>query len=201
MNEIGRILGESRDSAGYARGYLDHVADVLRRLDAQAVASVIDALQAARARGATIFLVGNGGSAATASHLANDLLAVPGSPAVRAWCLADSAPVLTARANDCGYDQVFTRQLQGRIGAGDVLIAISASGASRNVLAAVDLARAAGAVTIGLCGFVGGDLAPRCDHAVLVGAQPGEYGPVEGVHAVVAHIVANHLSLRGPAGP
>ncbi len=197
MSEIETIFRDSPDPAAFVRGYLDHVRQVLADLDADAIADLIQRLEQVRRDGGTVFLLGNGGSAATASHMANDLLALSTTPPLRVWCLTDSAAVLTARANDCGYDQVFTRQLRDRVGPGDLVVAISASGNSPNVLAAVDLAREAGASTFGLCGFDGGALAQRCDAALTVRTDPGEYGPVEGVHVLVEHIVANHMALAG----
>lgn len=199
MNEVERLFHDSDSPAAYVRGYLEHVRALLSDLDADAVAAFIAELERCRAQGGTVHLLGNGGSAATASHLANDLLAVPGEPALRVWCLSDSVPVLTARGNDHGYDQVFVRQLQGRLQPADVVVAISASGRSPNVLAAVDLARARGVRTVGLCGFDGGLLVDKVDLAVQVRTAPREYGPVEGLHAVIGHVVANYLALRGAA--
>lgn len=197
MSEVERIFEQSGSVEAYVDGYVQHVRSLLAAIEPGVIARFIDILSAARTREATVFVLGNGGSAATASHFSNDLLALTGRPALRVWCLSDSAPVLTARANDCGFDQVFVRQLDGRVRAGDVVVAISSSGSSQNVLLAVDLARACGATTVGLCGFSGGALAHRCDHVVLVATQAGEYGPVEGVHAVLCHVVANHLMLSG----
>lgn len=201
MSEVRRLQDRHLDPAAFARAYLDHVSGVLERVDAASVAAVVQALDDARRRGATIYLLGNGGSAALASHLASDLQGLPGAPAVRAWCLADSVAAVTARANDHGYAQVFSRQLEGRVAAGDVVVAISSSGASENVLCAVDLARAAGATTIGLSGFAGAPLAARCDLSISLGAAAGDYGPVEGVHAVLCHLLANGLAARHRTGP
>lgn len=199
MNEVERIFQQADSPAEYVRGYLAHVQALLEQLDADVIADLIDLLERTRQAGGTVHLLGNGGSAATASHFANDLLALPGEPALRVWCLADSAPVLTARGNDHGYDQVFVRQLQGRLRRGDLVIALSASGRSPNVLAAVELARQQGVGTVGLCGFDGGRLAGAVNLAVVVRTPAGEYGPVEALHSLLGHVVANYLALRGAA--
>jgi D-sedoheptulose 7-phosphate isomerase len=112
-------------------------------------------------RGATIFIVGNGGSAATASHFACDLAKgtrIEGLPGFRVMPLTDNVPLITAWANDTRYDRIFAEQLTPHVQPGDILIAISASGNSANVLAAAVVARAAGAFVIGVTDQSGGKL-------------------------------------------
>lgn len=175
-------------------GYIERVIAALRALDRDAVGRVVDALAATRARGGTVFLCGNGGSAATASHMAADL--AKGAPVgrvtgLRTHALADSAPILTAWGNDADFASVFAEQVRTLVRAGDALVAISASGNSPNIVRAVEEARALGAVTIGFSGFGGGRLADLVDHAVVVAS--GEYGPVEDAHLVLNHAIAEAL--------
>jgi DNA-binding MurR/RpiR family transcriptional regulator len=120
--------------SAFARGYLDHLGNVLGRIDVAAIDRVVEALLAARADDRTIFVLGNGGSAATASHLANDLAMGTQNPnrRFRTFSLVDNAALLSAAANDYGYEDVFVRQLEGILRPRDVVIAISASGSSRN---------------------------------------------------------------------
>ncbi|HEX9835549.1 MAG TPA: SIS domain-containing protein, partial [Alphaproteobacteria bacterium] len=136
----------------FARAYLGHLGQVLARLDEAQIARFIELLLEARERGAAIFFLGNGGSAATASHFANDIAI--GTRArekpFRAVSLTDNVAVMTAIANDDGYDQVFVQQLQTNLVPGDVVVAISASGNSPNVVKAVDYANERDCLTVAL---------------------------------------------------
>ena len=189
----------------FARQYLDRLQRLLIDLDTGAIARFVNALLVARERGARMFFIGNGGSAATASHFANDVGIGNRSWAkpFRAVSLVDNVPVLTALANDYGYDQVFTLQLKTQMSPGDVVIAISASGNSPNLVGAMEYANANGALTVALTGFDGGrlrDLAQICIH---VPTAKGEYGPVEDVHMVLDHLVGAYLNAlcRVESGP
>jgi D-sedoheptulose 7-phosphate isomerase len=148
-------------------------------------------------RGSTVFVVGNGGSAATASHFACDLAKgtrIAGAPAFRVMPLTDNVPLLTAWANDMSYDQVFAEQLSSLVRVDDVLVAISASGNSANVLAAVKVARQAGAITVALTGRSGGWLHRLADLTIRVPADLIEQ--VEDAHVVVAHSLCVVLRER-----
>jgi D-sedoheptulose 7-phosphate isomerase len=166
----------------------------LRSLDLDAVESVVSVLTAARRDGRQVFTCGNGASAALASHFAADLakMASPGSRRFRATALTDNVPLITAWANDFGYREVFSRQLANLLCERDVLVAISCSGNSQNVIAALETARARGGETIGLLGFDGGCAKPLVDHIIWCGDS--HYGIVEDVHYVICHIIANFLS-------
>jgi len=187
----------------FARGYLDYVAALIRGLDAAEIAGFIAALERARAGESTIFIIGNGGSAATASHMANDF-GMSGSPGnrrpIRAHALTDNVPLLTAIANDHDYRDVFVRQLDIHYRDGDVLLAISASGNSPNVVAAAEWIRDRKGLVLGLLGFDGGRLRALCGTSVLVRTPPGEYGPVEDVHMILDHLVTMWLRADPPAG-
>ncbi len=181
----------------FASAYLSHVRGVLAAVDRASVAAAIELLDATRTAAGRVWVIGNGGSAAAASHFANDLVAVVGSPPFTAFSLTDNPAVLTAIANDHGYADVFARQLHGRCRAGDLVVAISASGNSGNVLRAVDVAHACGAHVLALSGFDGGGaLAAAADAAVIVPSRAGEYGPVEGTFSVLLHVIANYLALK-----
>lgn len=196
MNRLDELYREWPEPAAFARGYLEYLADVLTRLDTDAVAGFIEELLDARERRARIFFFGNGGSAATASHFVNDI-----SIGSRSWkkpfrvtSLTDNAAVMTAIANDFGYEHVFTRQLQSQLHEGDLVVAISVSGNSRNVLDAVEYARAHGARVAALTGFDGGLLSGLADIVVHVPTNDGEYGPAEDAHMVVDHLIGSYLA-------
>jgi D-sedoheptulose 7-phosphate isomerase len=181
----------------YFAQYMSRLEAALQSVDLDAVESVVNVLAAARRNGRQVFTCGNGASAALASHFAADLakMASPGSPRFRAVALTDNVPLITAWANDSGYTEVFSRQLANLLLEGDVLVAISCSGNSENVIAALEAARARGGETIGLLGFDGGSAKPLVDHVIWCGNS--HYGIVEDVHYVMCHIIANFLSLQG----
>jgi D-sedoheptulose 7-phosphate isomerase len=179
--------------------YLRLLHTMLNGLDAAAVLRVGALLQRARDAGATIFLAGNGGSAATASHWANDLGKATKHPAarpIRVISLSDHTPWFTALANDEGYDRVFSGQLENFAQPGDVLVVLSASGNSPNLVEAVRTAQANGVQTIGFVGFDGGVLKALVDECVWLPTPKGTYGPVEDVHAIVCHLLTTCLASR-----
>ncbi len=179
---------------GYAAEYMARLRSVLDDVDLDAVEQVVNVLAAARREGRRIFICGNGAGAALASHFASDLnkTASSGRLKFKAIALTDNVPLLTAWANDSGYRDVFSRQLANFIGEGDVLVAISCSGNSENVVAALELANARGARTVGFFGFDGGRGKELVDHAIW--SSDGHYGIVEDAHAILCHIVVNFLS-------
>jgi D-sedoheptulose 7-phosphate isomerase len=141
-----------------------------------------------------VYLLGNGGSAATASHMTNELnkqCMVEGRPRFRAVCLADNAPTIMAWANDTDYANVFAEQLANHVEADDVVVAFSTSGNSPNVLRALELARAAGAHTIGLTGRHGGRLRELVDCCIAVPSD--DIGHQEDAHLVVNHAIGKAI--------
>jgi D-sedoheptulose 7-phosphate isomerase len=187
----------SVDPRAFARQYAADVSRILATLDVDAVAAGLALLEAAHAASKQVFLVGNGGSAATASHWANDLtwgLVRAGIRPLRAIALTDNVPVITAIANDSSYDEVFSRQLDALATPGDLLIAISGSGNSPNVLRAVELAREKGLKTLGILGMKGGKVGPLVDVRVVVDAS--DYGPIEDLHMVLDHLALAYLRLK-----
>ena len=177
--------------------YLRELAEVLARLPLGEIHALIDLLHRARLEGRQVFLLGNGGSAATASHFACDLAkntALDGLPGFRALSLTDNVALMTAWANDTAYDNLFWGQLAPLLCPGDVVIGISASGNSPNVLRAVQMARQAGATTVGLTGFAGGRLKGLVDLAIVVPCQCMEQ--VEDLHLVLEHAVVTGLRER-----
>jgi D-sedoheptulose 7-phosphate isomerase len=196
VNRLEDIFQERSGSEGFARGYLDYVAEVLATVDTKAVARFAEVLLDARERDAQIFFLGNGGSAATASHFVNDIAigTRTRTKPFRAVSLTDNLAALTAIANDHGYDDVFVRQLEYTLREGDVVVAISVSGNSPNVVSAVEYAIERSARPIALTGFDGGRLRELCDVVVHVPTNPGEYGPAEDVHMILDHLVTAYLA-------
>lgn len=160
-------------------------------IDLEKVNQAIEWFREARAAGRTIFVCGNGGSASTASHFVCDM--VKGASYERAtrfriMALTDSLPTITAYANDVGYDCVFAQQLENFARPGDLLLAISGSGNSPNVLRAAEYANAAGCRTIALTGRDGGKLGPLAQ--LNIQAPVPHMGRIEDAHMIVCHMIA-----------
>lgn len=174
----------------YIQWYLDEMGNILHQLPQDRIAQVIRIFKQARSEHKHIFLIGNGGSAATASHFANDLLkstVAEGKPRMKVIALTDSIPIMLAYANDCGYETIFAEQLDALAAPGDMLVAFSGSGRSPNVIRALDLARQRGLTTIGFTGRDGGQMQERCDICLVVPCQPMEQ--IEDVHVVLTHLI------------
>jgi D-sedoheptulose 7-phosphate isomerase len=183
-----------------ATGYLQLLDRSLRTLDVDAVLRVCRHLQRARDAGRTVYVAGNGGSAATAAHWANDLGKATKSAGLRPMrvvCLNEHVSWLTALANDEGYERVFAGQLENFIVPGDVLVVFSASGSSANLVEAVLTAGSLGAVTVGFVGFDGGVLKPMVNECVWIETPKGAYGPVEDAHLVTCHLITTCLATPG----
>lgn len=194
-NAIENLFKNTDGPAEFARGYLAHLSKTLASLDIDAIASFVEILLEAREAGSTVFFLGNGGSAATSSHFANDIAVGTrsiGKP-FRAVSLTDNAAVLTAIANDYSYDDIFVLQLKYQLRPGDVVVGISASGNSPNVVKAIEFANTEGAHTVGLTGFDGGLLRQLVTISLHVPTGKGEYGPVEDAHMVLDHLVGGFL--------
>ncbi len=175
--------------------YWHDLAGMTREMPLDALAEVAGALLDCYERGATVFVLGNGGSAATATHFACDLgkgTRVEGTPPFRVVALTDNAALMTAWANDTSYDRVFAEQLTTLARPGDVVVAISASGESPNVLRAAEAGRAMGVTTIALTGPHPCSLHTLAD--LIVRSPAGTIEQVEDVHLAIAHSLC--LSLR-----
>ncbi len=183
------------DFASYRRFF----ADVLERIDARSVENLLELFARARREGRTVFVVGNGGSAANSSHFCEDLCKgtlrdFDRQRRLKVMSLTDNTPAIMAWANDEGYERVFVEQLRTYAAPGDLLIAISGSGNSPNVLEAVAWAAAHGVVTIGLTGFDGGKLRTLVQHGLHVPID--NMGAAEAAHDVVFHYLVEKLCER-----
>ena len=179
------MRADSEIISDYLKGLrtcLDEIAD-------EDIIAIVDIIMKAYSDGRKVIFLGNGGSAATASHFARDIsigTAKEGKPRVRAISLTDNIVAITSLANDVGYNSIFKEQLIGQVDKGDVVIGISASGNSPNVLEAVKYARSAGAIIVGFIGFEGGKLIELSDKSIVLSCR--DYGQVEDTHLVLDHI-------------
>jgi D-sedoheptulose 7-phosphate isomerase len=197
---------DDRSPIANAQQYFELYQDVVSQLPYVTIDAIVDELLARYEQGRTVFLFGNGGSAALASHLACDLgkgTLVNGDSRnrFRVVALTDNIPLMTAWANDASYERIFAEQLQNLVCPGDVAFAISGSGNSPNILAGLQVARAVGAVTIGLSGFQGGKMKPLCDYCVVVPSNNMQV--IEDFHLSVAHamfsVIRDRISQAAPA--
>jgi len=188
------------------RKFLAEFADIASRLSEADINSVIDILFEAWTKGRKIFIIGNGGSASTASHFACDLgktTTVGGKKRFKVFSLTDNVPLLTALTNDEGFASIFVEQLKNLLDQGDVVVAISVHGGtgrdkaalwSQNLLAAIQYAKEKSARTIGLAGFDGGAFKEMTDACIVVPANSTPY--VESWHAALEHLICNCLRER-----
>jgi D-sedoheptulose 7-phosphate isomerase len=185
----------SPDPEIFAKNYLDYLSQVLQNISTKEIAIFTASLLDARERGASIFFAGNGGSAATASHFANDLAIGTNDyqKPFRVISLADNIAILTALGNDFGYDEIFVRQLRVLGKKSDLLVCISASGNSINLINAFKFAKSIGIKTIALTAFDGGEMKNIADEGIHVPTELREYGPAEDAHMVLDHLVSGYL--------
>jgi D-sedoheptulose 7-phosphate isomerase len=174
--------------------YFSGLEEMLHSISQAHLQQVLSLLEEAYHQGHRLFLMGNGGSAATASHFALDLAKntiTPGAPRLKAISLTDHVPLITAWSNDKAYEDIFEEQLATMLEPGDVVIGISTSGNSLNVINALRLAKQTGAATVGLLGANGGLIKTLVDAYVLAPGQNIEQE--EDAHLILAHLITRHM--------
>lgn len=187
---------DDRDLLSSFEDYLNRVNLLIKSIQKFEVINVVNEIKKINSSGGKVLVIGNGGSAALASHFAADL----GTGSVLRGLdypiisLVDNLPVITAAANDFGYDKIFARQLINIGKSGDLLIIISSSGNSKNLIEASKVAREIGMKIIGIVGFDGGEIGKISDLKIHIQSEVGEYGQVEDLHSIVLHSIA--LNLR-----
>ena len=190
MTDAVEILG--------ARQYFEELQRVVTGLSHDGIDQIADMLFKAYDSGRIVYTFGNGGSAALASHFACDLAKgtayCNGGKRFRALALTDNVPSLTAWANDSSYEDIFSEQLRNFVHPQDIAFAISGSGNSKNVLNALEVAREAGATTVGISGFEGGQMKSLCDICVVVPSNNMQI--IEDVHLAVAHSIFRMVHTR-----
>lgn len=183
------------DFEQFVSDYHDRLIRALRSVDRTALAGVLEVVLAVAARGTTLYVAGNGGSASLADHSACDLAKGThgdGHPPLRAVSLASNAAMITAIANDVAYDMIYRRQLEIYLRDGDAVLLVSASGSSPNVVEACRYAKKRGAATIAFVGFDGGELKRIADHVVHVPVD--DYGVAEDVHQGLMHVLSQYVA-------
>jgi D-sedoheptulose 7-phosphate isomerase len=204
MNNLDKIYQEKGlNAAAFSKAYADYLVTLIQQLDHEKIATCISHLEEARQNDNTIFVVGNGGSASTASHIGNDFgLAVlkksnkTENKSYRALALTDNLSVISAIGNDSTFENIFVDQLKVHFRKGDKLIVISASGNSPNLVVASEWFKKQGGTVIGWLGFDGGKLKNIVDLPIVVESPKGEYAPVEDLHLVINHIIVTWMQYH-----
>ena len=180
--------------SGTARTYLNRLCEVLNRVDTDELDRAIELLHQAWSMGRQIITCGNGGSALTALHYLTDwnkMVFLSSGKPFRGRCLADNVGLITAYANDISYQDIFREQLKPILEPGDLVVGISGSGNSENVLRAIDYANEHDAVTLGICGYHGGKLRELAHHSICSNVQDMQLS--EDLHLIFGHIVMQTL--------
>lgn len=176
--------------------YTKKLITLIEEIDTGVVCEIVENLESVAQAGGRVYVIGNGGSAATASHMTNDLgvsgLGRRGLLSLDMISLADNTSVMTALANDVGYENVFYEQLRNRLCDNDLVIAFSCSGNSPNVIKAIKYAKAEGVKVVGVSGFDGGELMELADINFHVRTDVGDYGLVEDVHMILDHLIYSY---------
>ena len=185
-------------SKKFSDEYLEYLTTLISQLDRSAISQFADLLLQSRENKTTTFFLGNGGSASTATHFVNDvsLGSRQFEKPFRAISLCDNQAVITAIANDDGYENIFLQQLQTLATAGDTIVCISASGNSKNLIKAIEYARENNIYVVGLTAFDGGYLKEKCDLNIHVPTKIGEYGPAEDLHMVICGLVGSYFRAK-----
>ncbi len=188
----------------FAKKYLIETVPLFKEFEGEQFQSAMKALVDCYHKGGTVYICGNGGSWGTSNHMVNDLAkgsVVEGKKRLRVIGLGDNTSLLTAYANDCGYETVFVETLKGLFRRGDLLIAISASGNSPNVVKAAEFTREHGGTVLSLVGFSGGKLKDVSHHSIHF--QSKNYGSVEDAQLMFSHLSSQYLHTyikeNGPA--
>ena len=184
----------------FIQEYIKKLQKLLADTDIEAISNIIDLLEETQNNGGNIYVIGNGGSSATASHMANDLnigLKKKGIRKFNVISLADNSAVATAISNDIGFENLFYMQLKDVVDKKDLLIAISCSGNSPNIIKAVEYAKSKNTTIVGCTGFDGGKLRGLSDICFHIDTANGEYGLVEDMHMILDHIIYSYFISLG----
>lgn len=203
MNNLERIKNESKlNPAIFSKLYCEYLTSLIDKLDHNLISDCIELLEKARLESKNIFVIGNGGSASTASHIGNDFgLAVikntnSTAKSYKVISLCDNFSVISAISNDSDYENIFVDQLKVHYNTGDILLAISASGNSKNLIEAAKFVKKKNGKVLGWLGFDGGELTKYSDIPIVIKTPKGEYAPVEDIHLILNHIIVSWMQFN-----
>lgn len=191
-----KIMQESQSPVDFFVGYMQYLTRIIKQIDVSSIESIFNAIQEMQRREGTLYIIANGGSSAIASHIVNDIsfgIRNNKGPFYKIVSLTDNMSVITALSNDISYEDIFIEQLKVYLEKKDLLMAISVSGNSSNILKAVEYAKNMDVTVIGCTGFDGGKLKIMSDINFHVPAEKGEYGPVEDIFQILDHAIYSYL--------
>ena len=193
---LNEIMQESKSPTDFFSKYMKYLSAIIDKIDISSIESIFNAIQEMQRRNGTLYIIANGGSSAIASHIVNDIgfgIRNNKGPFYKIVNLTDNMSVITALSNDISYEDIFTEQLKVYLEKKDLLMAISVSGNSSNILKAVEYAKNMDVTVIGCTGFDGGKLKIMSDISFHVPAEKGEYGPVEDIFQILDHAIYSYL--------
>lgn len=194
INNLEKFFKKDNSLTNYCNEYISYLSSILYKLDVEKINQIIDVFINAKNDNKKIFFIGNGGSASTSSHFMEDLNNV--SSSFKSISLTDNIACITALGNDNGYDDVFLGQLKNLFSPGDVVVGISASGESSNIIKAIEYVNNNNGISVGLIGFDGGIMKNICKYYIHIETMKGEFGPVEDIHIILCHLICTYLKFR-----
>lgn len=198
MPALENLYRGANSAQEYADGFRDRMLDTIEAMDTNGAVRLIEALTDTLQSDGTVFVLGNGGSGAVASHWVNDLgvnCLVNGQPGYKVISLGDNASTITAVANDNEFADIFAAQLRCALQSEDLVIALSVSGNSLNVIRAVEYANEVGATTVGFTGMNGGKLKDVASLSIHTPSDTDEYGPVEDIFSIFMHLATGYIAM------
>ena len=195
MSVINKLSVKNKNVASFAESYFQNLIDTFKKLDKELIIKLEREFLEIRKKNATLYVFGNGGGAATAMTMANDLgfdiLKKTNKKTFKIISLNDNSSVITAIANDTGYDNIFLNQLKIHFNRNDKILIFSASGNSKNLVDAANWVKKKGGKVISILGFDGGKLKKISNLSVHIKSEKGDYGPVEDIQLIINHILAH----------
>ena len=195
MSVINKLSVKNKNVASFAESYFQNLIDTFKKLDKESILKLEREFLETRKKNATLYVFGNGGGAATAMTMANDLgfdvLKKTNKKTFKIISLNDNSSVITAIANDTGYDNIFLNQLKIHFKKNDKILIFSASGNSKNLVDAANWVKKKGGKVISILGFDGGKLKKISNLSVHIKSEKGDYGPVEDIQLIINHILAH----------
>ncbi|MAV76751.1 MAG: sugar isomerase [Candidatus Marinimicrobia bacterium] len=201
MSNIIKFSKESKNFSEFTDSYIEYLSEVFSKVSKKNLDNLEKTLEIIRKKSANLFVIGNGGGAATATTMANDLgfdilKKTKAKKILKIYSLSDNNAVSTAIANDTGFENLFVNQLKIHFKKNDYLLIFSASGNSKNLVSAAKWVKKKKGKVIGILGFSGGKLKSLCDLCIHIPTEKGEYGPVEDIQLMINHMLAHWFQTK-----
>ena len=201
MSELKRIARKTIKFSEFSKKYFDYLTSIFNNIDNRSLTRLEAEFVNIKKKGKTVFVIGNGGGAATSTTMANDLgfdilKKTKTKKTFKFFCLNDNTSVLTAIANDVGYENIFLNQLKIHFKKGDIALILSASGNSKNLINAAKWLKKKNSKVLSIVGFDGGKIKKLSDISIHIKCEKTEYGPIEDIHLIINHIFAHWFQKK-----